>query len=398
MEFRTNFTTSFVLISLVCSITLVSAQEGTAEKKETVETSAALSFPYIGQITGDAVHMRAGRGTQYYSCGKLYTGTKVKVITAQFTWSRIVPPEGTFSWISSKYVRPDVSNPKIGIVTGDSVRVYAGSADGNPIHSQSVQLKLDAGEKVKLLGEVKDGYYKITPPNGAYLWISSEYIKPVTLKDKKPEAKPVTNKVPAVVEPKEKPVAERPVVKDIPVKSDRLREYQALEKQVDAERAKDLSRQNYAKIKASLEKIANDKSAGKAARYADYMLQRIKRFELAVAVDKEFRLQNKQLEQVKNGIENARNSRLAAVEDMGRFSVVGTFDVSKVYGTEKPVRHYTISNETGKIICYALPSGAAENIDLNKFKGCRVGLTGTIKPYPAVAGALVRFTEIVKLK
>ena len=237
MEFRTNHITSFVLISLVCLITLGSAQEGTAETKETVskEASERLSFPYIGEVTGNDVHMRAGRGTQYYSCGKVNQGTRVKVIAAQFTWSRIVPPEGAFSWISSKYVRPDVTNPRIGIVTGNSVRVYAGSADGSPIHSQSVQLTLDEGEKVNLLGEEKDGYYRISPPSGAYLWISSEYVKPVVS----------TDEVPAVVKPEAKPAAEEPAaeetaVSDIPVQSDRLMEYYAIEKQVDAERAKDL--------------------------------------------------------------------------------------------------------------------------------------------------------------
>jgi len=117
-------------------------------------------FPYDAEITGDNVYIRSGPGSNYYDCGKLNKGGKVKVVSHQFSWSCIVPPPGSFSWIYVPYVTIDPDNPGTGIVTGDGVRVYAGSDMVKPIHS-TLQLKLDRGEKVKLLGEQKDNYYKI---------------------------------------------------------------------------------------------------------------------------------------------------------------------------------------------------------------------------------------------
>jgi SH3-like domain-containing protein len=59
-----------------------------------------LPVPYIAEITGNDVNIRSGPGTNYYRCGKLNKDDKVEVLSAQLGWSRIVPPPGSFSWIS----------------------------------------------------------------------------------------------------------------------------------------------------------------------------------------------------------------------------------------------------------------------------------------------------------
>ena len=48
------------------------------------------------------------------------------------------------------------------------------------------------------------------------------------------------------------------------------------------------------------------------------------------------------------------------------------------------------------MVCYALPTGAASQMDLNGFVGQKVGLVGTIEPHLPTKKALVRFTAIVK--
>ena len=67
----------------------------------------------------------------------------------------------------------------MGVVTGDNVGVYTGSDTEEAKYSTSKQVVLGRGQTVKLLGEEKDDYYKIAPPQGAYLWVSSQFLQPV---------------------------------------------------------------------------------------------------------------------------------------------------------------------------------------------------------------------------
>jgi hypothetical protein len=181
MQSRANFS---ILVILTALASVAFAQETvTAPEKSVIMTSdpnaAVPSFPYIAEMTGDNVHVRSGPGTNYYSCGKLNKGDRVKVVHHEFGWSCIVPPVGSFSWISTQYVRIDPNNPAIGTVTGDNVRVWVGAEGMRPMYSTECRLKLNSGEKVRLLGVIKDKYHKIAPPTGAYRWVSTEFTKPL---------------------------------------------------------------------------------------------------------------------------------------------------------------------------------------------------------------------------
>ena len=385
-----------ILVSLAVSASVGFAQQAaTAPEKsasaEDANKPTTPPCPYLAQITDDEVNIRSGPGTNYYSCGKLNESKLVKKVADKFSWSQIVPPKGSFSWISKQYVAIDPNNPSVGTVTGDSVRVWAGSPDLKPIHSTRLQVKLNKGEKVSLMGEEQGGYYKIVPPPGAYLWVSTKFTKPIRPLGKvplaaklKPEAKPET-----------KPVAAPPKV---PVEAEKLKGYYILEKQIKEEQAKPMAQQNYTDIKKALTAIANNKEAGKAARYSEFTIKQIERFELALAASKEVKLQDEQLQQIQNRIDKARAKKLAVIQDLGRFEAIGQFQTSLIYGPEAELIRYRITDDAGKTVCYALPTGSASKMDLSKFVGRKVGLVGTIEPHPQTAGALVKFTEIAKLK
>jgi len=387
MQSHVNF---FIIVVLTGLISISFAQQaGTvaegAASTDDVNTVNIPSFPYVAEITGDNVYVRSGPGTNYYSCGKLNKGNSVEVVSTQFSWSRIVPPAGNFSWISMQYVSTDPNSPTVGIVSGDNVRVYAGSDTVKPLYSTTLQLKLNRGDKVKLLGEGEDNYYKITPPAGVYLWVSTQYTKILG---------PI-GEVEITAEPEVEPGDTAMVVAtDLSVEAEKLKEYYVLEKQIKAEQAKQLDRQNYANIKKALAAIANNKEAGKATRYSGFTIKQIERFELALAIAKEVQLQNAQLQQIKERIEKARMTRLDEYQELGGFAAVGQFQTFETYGPG----HYRIIDDSGKTICYALPGGSASQIDLSKFVGKKVGLVGTIEPHMETQGALVRFTEIAGLK
>jgi hypothetical protein len=383
-KFGLNYNMAFILAILTIAATVGLAQPATTSTDEPstdINTIAAPPFPYVAEITGNDVYIRSGPGTNFYDCGKLYKGDRVEVVSTQFGWSRIVPPAGSFSWISMQYVSVHLDDPTVGDVTGD-VSVYAGSDAVKPMHSDREQVKLKRGDKVKLLGEERDDYYKIAPPSGAYLWVSSQYTKP---------ASPViegTLPSPVITDAN----AAAPTIAS--VEQEKLKEFYALQEKIKIERDKPIDQQNFMIIKKALKDIADNKNAGKASRYAEFVIKQIDGFELAGQVAKEVQLQKTQLQKVMEGIDKARAAKLAKLENLGRFIVIGKFQTFETYGPG----HFRIVDESGKMSCYALPSSQLLETDLSQFIGKKVGLIGTTEPHPATAGALVRFTEIVDLE
>ncbi|MDD5328218.1 MAG: SH3 domain-containing protein [Phycisphaerae bacterium] len=401
MQSHTRFVNLFILVCLTGLSSAGFAAEPVDSPERAVlnaETEVnELSFPYVAEITGDNVNVRSGPGTNYYHCGKLNAGDRVKVVASKYSWSHIVPPVGSFSWISKQYVSIEPNNPVVGIVAGDSVRVYAGSDFLKPMHSTTMQLELNKGDKVELMGEEQDDYYKIVPPSGAYLWVLTEYTKPIgAVGEVEVIVRPKLEETEAEVETET--VAEVNTPSVVPamasVESKKLKEYYALADQIKAEQAKPLAEQNYAEIKKALVALAADNEAGKAGRYAEFAIKQVERSELAQAVDKEVRLQDSQLQDVNEQIERARAAELAQVPGLGEFTAVGQFEPSKIYGSEESVKHYRLLDDSGQTICYVLPEGPALDVDLSQFLGRKVGLMGTIEPHPQTKGALVRFTEI----
>ncbi len=381
-----------VLAGLACVGLSHGAATGGVVEGAAPEEIETPPFPYDAVITADDVYIRSGPGTNFYHCGKFKKGDRVKVVAKQFSWSRIVPPAGSFSWISMQYVKIDAANPSAGTVTGDNVRVYAGSDFVKPLYSTTLQDKLSTGAKVKLLGEQLDDYYKIAPPPGAYVWVSTNFTKPAP-----PAAEPTPAPAPAAVEPTRAAKEPNETVTVAPpavTPQSALEKYRELKKQAEAERAKPADQQDYSNIKKELTDIAKDESAGNAARYAQFVLQQIAGYELALAVNKEIQLQNEQLAKTKAGIQKARTTRLAEVEDLGRFAITGQLQTYATFGPG----HYRVVDEAGKMICYALPDGSAAQKDLSGLIGHKVGLVGTIEPYKPTSGALVRFTDIVEIK
>src|SRR4030042_477474 len=95
-----------------------------------------------------------------------------------------------------------------------------------PMHSTTVQMELNKGDKVELMGEEMDDYYKIAPPTGAYLWVLTQYTKPIG----------AVGEVEVIVKPKTEPEAETELEANTvavvpaanPIESEKLKEYYAL--------------------------------------------------------------------------------------------------------------------------------------------------------------------------
>lgn len=409
---------------------------GTCLAENTNLATDSPSFPYKAQVIGKGVYVRSGAASQFYFTSQLDEPAMVTVVDKRFSWCKIVPPAGSFSWIAKEFVVLDSTQPGYGVVTNSDVRVWAGKPDLGPEDSTSPQCKIDKGEKVKLLGEESGDYYKIAPPKEAYLWINGEFLKyagPADASVKLPKiaesnavtaaTKPadsntltavdanavivakdsnaivdinsVTVKLP---EPKTPSVVTREPKTPIVVKSDHeiemTRKVRGIIKQVNDERKKPANKQNFDQFVGELKAIESDGQAGMAIEYAKYQLGLISGYHLANQVDSNLGAQQSELEKIRKEIQERRLDLRSKLSIEGGYLVAGKFKKSVIYRSKAGVQRYLIADEQGKILCFAEAADDLKNADMSSYTDQIVGLKGDVLPDKVSGMSVVKFTSI----
>lgn len=166
---------------------------------QVVPTVENAKFGAVGVVNANSVAVHSGPGENYYPTARLDKGATVTVVGVKFDWLKIIPPEGSFSFVAKQFI--DKTSDTAGKVNGQNVNVRVGSSL-TPL-KVAIQSQLQQGDPVEILGEV-DEYYKIKPPTGAYLYINKQYVDaskvlgPTAEIVKQPEAAPGTT--PAVAQ------------------------------------------------------------------------------------------------------------------------------------------------------------------------------------------------------
>jgi uncharacterized protein YgiM (DUF1202 family) len=132
-------------------------------------------YQFLGEITAANTFVRSGPREGDYATSKLDKGQQVTVVGIKFDWLKILPPEGSFSYVSKAFVQ-QYGDGKRGRVTKNDLSVRAGSSL-NALKSQ-VQTKLNDGDEVEIIGE-QDEYFRIKPPAGAYLYVKKDFVRPI---------------------------------------------------------------------------------------------------------------------------------------------------------------------------------------------------------------------------
>jgi uncharacterized protein YgiM (DUF1202 family) len=169
LVFKTVF--SLAVVSPVAA-GIVLAQ---AEADQAAPEVANAKFKFAGVVNSNSVYVRSGPGENYYPTLKLDKGAQVTVVGIKFDWLKILPPEGSFSYVAKVHVtrRGDGS---VGRVSRPELIVKAGSTLNTLKYA--VQSKLNEGEDVQIIGE-QDEYFKIKPPKDAYLYVNKQFVDPV---------------------------------------------------------------------------------------------------------------------------------------------------------------------------------------------------------------------------
>lgn len=135
------------------------------------------AFPYKAAVTTEDVYVRSGPGQNYYPTDKLKRGQEVEVYRHDpGGWCAIRPVEGSFTWVSGRFLKPLDNN--LAVITDDEVSARVGSRFSDI--RDVIQVRLRKGEKVEVL-EVPQGvgagaWFKIAPPAGEFRWVSAKYL------------------------------------------------------------------------------------------------------------------------------------------------------------------------------------------------------------------------------
>ncbi len=106
------------------------------------------TFPYKAYVAVDDVYVRSGPGQNYYPTDKLKRGQEVEVYRHDpGGWCAIRPVDGSFTWVSGRYLKPTSSH--LAVVTEDGVSARVGSRFSTI--REVVQVRLQKGEVVEIL-------------------------------------------------------------------------------------------------------------------------------------------------------------------------------------------------------------------------------------------------------
>jgi uncharacterized protein YraI len=136
------------------------------------------TFPYKTTVAATDVYVRSGPGQSYYPTDKLRRGQEVEVYRHDpGGWCAIRPVEGSFTWVSSRFLKP--TEDHLAVVTDEGVWARVGSQFSDMRDVK--QVRLHKGEVVEILeipppGAGRSAWCKISPPAGEFRWVSAKYL------------------------------------------------------------------------------------------------------------------------------------------------------------------------------------------------------------------------------
>jgi uncharacterized protein YgiM (DUF1202 family) len=371
------------LLASTCLIAIAASAYGQGAPAAQPAGEAA-SAGWVGVLTGTNVYVRCGPGENAYPCTQLSAPQKVTVVGRSEGWLKILPPPGCYSVIGKSYVQADETG-KTGVVNTDNIRVRAGG-DLRTTDFWEIQCRTGSGDKVEIIGETGD-YYKITPPPGAYFWISARYVRPAD------EAQPSELEVAsgatrpgAATKPVELTVVPQKarlpttVPTELPkAPSESATEsFRAAERALREEFAKPLEQRDLKGLLARYQAI----QAPADSRLGKYVDVRVKFLRDAIGELKELdsvREMAKATEQQQKEYEARRaelQKQAPPPEPVRTFAAKGVLAESEVFpgGAVGPKRYILIDPQTRQVAAYVQCGTGA--VDLSQYAGMVIGVFG----------------------
>ena len=365
-----------------------------------------------GEVTANDVYVRYGNSANHYPVCKLKAGQRVDIVGEQGEWYEILPPAGTFSWISAQYV--DTVDNANGVINGDNVRVRAGSVLEEWKKRREPQGKLSKGAEVRILEASPDGFLRIVPPAGVTMWISRQYVELVP--DALAEAERTPAKTPgtpgaqpaktgAVVDGDRnagKPAVAEPVspLAALPMSEERQR-LEQLDADVRAELAKPVLERDLKPFLEGYRAVAEQMEDDVAQHYAERRIEQVTSMLEMIEAVRNVRKLGEATETARRRALEERASTLEVIPPGPRgVDAQGELRVSALYPPGSHPQRYRLVDTTGegeRTLGYVeIPPGSPLKAEeyVGRYVGVRASATrlqvGGVDPVPIyVAGELV---------
>lgn len=396
---------AFATVAWAQATTKPAADEATAATKPAAEkptgekpADTQAGDSKTGHVRGNDVYVRSGYDATYYPVTKLNRGDEVTIVGTKdvFGWLEILPPAGTYSLVEKTRVDRPNADDQTGVLN-DTAQVYAGSNLNDRKYAK--QVKLNKGDKVKIIGEsTEGGFYKIEPPPGATLWIKGDFVDRtgrLTSEDAAKTTKIETVK-PGELAGAQKDAAGTSLPENVPPKLekvDRVKpatatkepevglgkyelERNAIEAEIAAEMVKPVVQRNYEPIIKKLQPLADQSEDVTAQMYGKARIQQVQKMIDLVAASRDLDSYKQQALAEASRIAKEREgitAKTATPPDeivvRGEIRVSGLYDGS----ADRPKRWRVVDPKTERTLAYIeLPSGSP--IDPVQYYGKYVGI------------------------
>ena len=390
-----------------------------------VNSTITSDFPYIGVIKADSVYVRSGPATPYYPVGKLSIGQEVivtQIRPGKRNWARVEPVAGSFAYISCEFVeiletvssesadseqidsdsealesgneiepantqegRVDLLGKELltGIVTGDNVRIRAGSIDIAPNNANRVLMLAKKGQEIKVIGK-RDDFYKIVPPRGSYFWVAADYIERSD-KSTSDYVNTVRNKTRdqiAKVASSEDLKTQYVQLKDV------LDKYEAVQKMPLMDR-------DYASLRSVVEQLGKETDSEAVKSTAEMLLKSILKGESAQKQLLASITQDKQIAEamlkIDQAVDKALQENVPANDAPDIIVAKGKLAESAVF-TTGVTKRYLLLNGSGMISYYVSGDG------LEKYVGMQVSVSGPSSFDPSTQTRFIEASRVVVIE
>jgi hypothetical protein len=318
--------------------------------------------------------------------------------------------EGSFAWVSSRYLKPTEDN--LAVITEDNVSARVGShfSDIRDV----VQVRLQKGEMVELLdppprsaGRAENAWLRIAPPSGEFRWVSNKYLDAEYPRDGVRVAPPARKRSPhrSDDETTDLPsgssaplipaaalaggVRESTAARDEPLrtKSTKPRSLSAHEFQAELERVElELSMMvieepsvwSFDALRARTDALLDQAETAVERGRARLLANKIARFDDLKQRQDAVLGMREQTDRTSRLLTGLRPKDGDTARQPAKFEIDGRFDgvgqLTQVVSPKVGAPRYALVDEGGEVRCYVTP---APGVSLYNYVGRQVGVTGT---------------------
>jgi uncharacterized protein YraI len=367
VPFRSGGVSMRLLVAILATCTFMAVPQAISAQPAAV--------PYKAYAKADGVCVRSGPGQNYYPTDRLKIGQEVEVYRDEPAgWCAIRPIEGSFSWVSSRYLKPTEGN--LAVVTGDKVEACIGSHLNNDARPVST-VHLRKGETVEIFDSSsnekmasKSDWIKIAPPSGEFRWIAVGDI------DRNPPdhtaaaaARPVSGQIEEAATPATAPPGS-------PLSAHAYqKELDRLDLELSAMVIEEPSAWSFDGLRDRANWLVDHAQTAVERGRARLLVNKITRFDDIKHRYDAVQAMHENNERSARLLANLRSDvgpRPAIADIDDRFDGVG--QLAQVTSAKQGAPRYALVDDSGSLRCYVTP---APGVNLQSYVGKQVGITGT---------------------